>query len=56
MAPMRGDVEILLERIDRARPASDAQPTPGRPAPAAAAHGEGHGAAAPAAAPEGAHH
>ena len=58
MAPMRGDVEILLERISRARPASDAQLTAGRAAPAApaaAAHGEGHGAA-PAAAPEGAHH
>jgi NADH-quinone oxidoreductase subunit M len=53
MAPMRGDVEILLDRIDRARPASDAQPTPGRPTPAAAA--PGHGAPA-SAAPEGAHH
>jgi len=52
MAPMRNDVEILLERLDRTRPASDAQPTPGQPAPAAAA--EGHGAA-PATAGEGAH-
>ncbi|HTU12762.1 MAG TPA: NADH-quinone oxidoreductase subunit M [Allosphingosinicella sp.] len=56
MAPMRGDVEILLERIDRARPQSDSQPTPGRPAAAApAGHGESHGAA-PAPAAEGAHH
>jgi NADH-quinone oxidoreductase subunit M len=54
MAPMRADVQVLLERIDRARPHGDAQPTPGHPAPAAAAHGEGH-EAAPAAA-EGAHH
>jgi NADH-quinone oxidoreductase subunit M len=56
MAPMRGDVEILLERINRARPESDAQPTPGHAAPAPTAAGEGHGAPAPAAAPEGAHH
>ena len=57
MAPMRSDVQILLERIDRARPASDAQPTLGRPAPAAADRGaaESHGAA-PAAAPAGGHH
>jgi NADH-quinone oxidoreductase subunit M len=54
MAPMRADVQVLLERIDRARPHGDAQPTPGHPAPAAAAHGEGH-EVAPAAA-EGAHH
>jgi NADH-quinone oxidoreductase subunit M len=44
LAPMRGDVEILLDRINRARPEGDARPTPGQPAPA------------PAAAPEGAHH
>ena len=50
MAPMRGDVEILLERVNRARPASDAQLTAGRTAPAAAAHGEGHAAPAAAAA------
>ncbi|HYD12031.1 MAG TPA: NADH-quinone oxidoreductase subunit M [Allosphingosinicella sp.] len=51
MAPMRGDVEILLERINRARPESDAHlvrqvavPAPnGESAPApAAAGGEGH--------------
>jgi len=56
MAPMRGDVEILLERINRAAPQGDAHLTAGRPAPAAAAHGEGHRAAPAAAAPEGAHH
>ena len=49
MAPMRGDVEILLERVNRARPESDAQVTAGRPAPAAAAQAAGHAAPAPAA-------
>jgi NADH-quinone oxidoreductase subunit M len=53
MAPMRGDVELLLERINRARPEGDAHLAAGHPAPAA--HGERQGAA-PAAAGEGAHH
>ena len=44
MAPMRSDVEVLLERINRARPEGDAQVTAGHPAPAAA-HSEGHEAA-----------
>ena len=56
MAPMRGDVEILLERINRSRPQSDAQLTAGRPVAAPAAQGGSHGAPAPAAAPEGPHH
>ena len=34
LAPMRGDVKILLDRIDRARPAGDALPTPGKAMPA----------------------
>ena len=55
MAPMRNDVTILLDRIGRAAPAGDARLTAGRPAPAAAEHGEEHGAA-PAAEGEGAHH
>jgi len=41
LAPMRGDVKILLERIDRAQPKGDAVPTPGKKAPAVKA-GEGH--------------
>ncbi|HYN45074.1 MAG TPA: NADH-quinone oxidoreductase subunit M, partial [Allosphingosinicella sp.] len=41
MAPMRQDVAILLDRIERAAPPSDAQPTAGRPAPAAEAHEAG---------------
>jgi NADH-quinone oxidoreductase subunit M len=53
MAPMRNDVTILLERINRARPEGDAHLTAGHAAPAAA-HGEGH-EAAPAAGGEGAH-
>ena len=40
LAPMRGDVKILLERIDRAKPAGDAQPTPGKGPQVKA--GEGH--------------
>jgi len=42
LAPMRKDVGVLLQRIDRAAPTSDSQPTPGNPAaaPAAAAHHE----------------
>ncbi|MFS0771385.1 NADH-quinone oxidoreductase subunit M [Sphingomonas sp. 1P08PE] len=49
MAPMRNDVAVLLERIDRAAPAGDSRPTPGNPAAAKAAageHGGEHGAAA----------
>ncbi len=46
MKPMRGDVERLMARIERARPAGDSLPTAGKPAPAA--HGE-HTAPAPAA-------
>ncbi|MGN5374280.1 NADH-quinone oxidoreductase subunit M [Sphingomonas hankookensis] len=53
LAPMRGDVALLLARIERAAPASDSRPTPGNPAAAAAnaaehgtgaaaAHGESH--------------
>jgi len=37
LKPMRADVGLLLERIDRARPAGDSRPTPGNPAAAAAA-------------------
>jgi NADH-quinone oxidoreductase subunit M len=40
LAPMRGDVKILLQRIDRARPAGDAQPTPPKYPQVKA--GEGH--------------
>jgi NADH-quinone oxidoreductase subunit M len=49
MKPMRGDVERLMARIERAKPAGDSLPTAGKPAPAAhheavpaAAHGEAH--------------
>jgi NADH-quinone oxidoreductase subunit M len=49
LAPMRNDVKILLQRIDRANPGSDSRPTAGNPALAAthapehqAAHGEAH--------------
>jgi NADH-quinone oxidoreductase subunit M len=35
MAPMRQDVVLLMERIERARPASDAQLARGAPKPAA---------------------
>jgi NADH-quinone oxidoreductase subunit M len=42
MAPMRGDVEILLERINRARPESDARLTAGHAAPVAAGEGAHH--------------
>ena len=45
MKPMRPDVARLVERIERARPAGDSQPTPGNPAAAKAAHGDHHGAA-----------
>jgi len=40
LAPMRGDVKILLQRIDRARPAGDARPTPPKNPQVKA--GEGH--------------
>ncbi|HEX7849841.1 MAG TPA: NADH-quinone oxidoreductase subunit M [Sphingomonas sp.] len=40
LAPMRGDVKILLQRIDRAKPAGDARPTPGKVPQVKA--GEGH--------------
>ena len=39
MAPMRKDIGWLLNRVERAAPAPDGQPTPGNPAAAAAAHG-----------------
>ncbi|MBW4329351.1 NADH-quinone oxidoreductase subunit M [Stakelama sp. CBK3Z-3] len=45
LAPMRQDVTILLNRIDRAQPASDSAPSAGNPAAAAARHhaeGEAH--------------
>ncbi|USU12900.1 NADH-quinone oxidoreductase subunit M [Sphingomonadaceae bacterium OTU29THOMA1] len=44
LSPMRKDVGVLLARIDRATPASDSQPTAGKPLPAAhaAAHGQAH--------------
>ncbi|MBD8545214.1 NADH-quinone oxidoreductase subunit M [Sphingomonas sp. CFBP 8760] len=41
LAPMRKDVAVLLQRIDRAAPISDSRPTAGNPA-AAAAHGAVH--------------
>ncbi len=49
LAPMRKDVQVLLQRIDRANPGSDSRPTAGNPALATAhapehqaAHGEAH--------------
>lgn len=45
LAPMRKDVAILLQRVDRANPGSDSRPTAGHPAPVtthAVAHGEAH--------------
>jgi NADH-quinone oxidoreductase subunit M len=36
LAPMRADVDYLLERIESAAPPGDAQPAAGSPAPAAA--------------------
>ncbi len=49
MKPMRGDVQKLVARLERAAPAGDSLPTVGKAAPAA------HHEAAPAAhAPEGA--
>jgi len=40
LAPMRGDVKVLLQRIDRAKPAGDARPTPPKNPQVKA--GEGH--------------
>ncbi|MDF7773895.1 NADH-quinone oxidoreductase subunit M [Sphingomonas sp. AOB5] len=45
LKPMRPDVSRLVERIERAKPAGDSQPTPGNPAAAKAAH-DAHGAPA----------
>ena len=43
LAPMRKDVTVLLARVDRAKPASDSNPTAGKPATVhEAAHGEAH--------------
>jgi NADH-quinone oxidoreductase subunit M len=43
LAPMRKDVSVLLARVDRAKPASDSNPTAGKPATVHdAAHGEAH--------------
>ncbi|MBJ6121278.1 NADH-quinone oxidoreductase subunit M [Sphingomonas mollis] len=42
MAPMRKDVAVLLQRIDRATPVSDSRPTAGNPAAAAAQAPEHH--------------
>ena len=44
LAPMRKDVAVLLDRVDRAKPASDSNPTAGKPAATvhSAAHGEAH--------------
>ncbi len=43
LAPMRKDVSVLLARVDRAKPASDSNPTAGNPATVhEAAHGEAH--------------
>jgi NADH-quinone oxidoreductase subunit M len=53
LAPMRADTARLVERLSRAAPAGDSQPTPGNPAAAAARsdHGEAAGhAPAPASA------
>ncbi|HVJ01570.1 MAG TPA: proton-conducting transporter membrane subunit, partial [Sphingomonas sp.] len=43
LAPMRADTARLVERVARALPKGDSQPTPGNPA-AAAAHGHGEAA------------
>ncbi|MBO9712076.1 MAG: NADH-quinone oxidoreductase subunit M [Sphingomonas sp.] len=43
LSPMRADVGRLVERLDRAKPAGDSLPTPGKAAPAQhAVHGEAH--------------
>ena len=49
LAPMRGDVALLVARIERAAPVSDSRPTPGNPAAAAAARAAEHGTGAAAA-------
>jgi len=40
LAPMRGDVGVLVARIESAKPAGDSLPTPGHAAPVGAAHVE----------------
>jgi NADH-quinone oxidoreductase subunit M len=59
LAPMRGNVSSLVARIDRAKPAGDAQLVMGKGLPAEAGHGEtghgGHGAPTEDAAHGGAH-
>lgn len=48
LAPMRSDVAILMQRVDRAAPPSDSRPTPGNPAAIAALKApEAHEEAAP---------
>jgi NADH-quinone oxidoreductase subunit M len=42
LRPMRRDVGTIMQRIERARPLSDAQITKGKPVAAAAHHGEAH--------------
>ncbi|KQN03816.1 NADH-quinone oxidoreductase subunit M [Sphingomonas sp. Leaf25] len=46
LKPMRGDVALLIERIERANPGSDSRPTAGNPAAAAAQHHTSGGEAA----------
>jgi NADH-quinone oxidoreductase subunit M len=41
LAPMRKDVAVLLDRVDRAKPVNDSNPTAGHAAPIAA-HAEAH--------------
>ena len=43
MAPMRQDVSVLLQRIERSAPTSDAMVTAGRPAPTGHGGDAGHG-------------
>ena len=40
MRPMRADIERLLVRVERAKPAGDAHLTAGKPAAAPSAHAE----------------
>ncbi len=42
LRPMRRDIGTIMQRIERARPLSDAQVTKGKPAASAAHHGEAH--------------
>ena len=44
LAPIRDDVGVLLERIERANPPGDAQLAMGAGMPAEADHGDGHAA------------